>query len=105
MTSALTNKNANSVYLRVAITEPILLTCIDGAPFSDICLCVRKSIPAPELAVKNYLYHLINSFLISYKGMMKMFFITPRGLDMLEIIYYQRRRGVVNYSALTIKLE
>jgi len=89
----------------VAITEPILLTCIDGASLSEICLSVQKSTPATELAVKNYLYHLINSILVSYKGQMKMFFITPRGLDMLEIIYYQRRKGIMNYSALTIKIE
>lgn len=105
MNRALTNKNSDSVYLRVAITEPILLTCIDGASLSEICLSVQKSTPVTELAVKNYLYHLINSILVSYKGIMKMFFITPRGLDMLEIIYYQRRKGIMNYSALTIKIE
>ena len=102
---ALTNNNANSVYLRVAITEPILLSCIDGASLSEIYLSVRKTTPATELAVRNYLYHLVNSILISYKGLMKMYFITLRGLDMLEIIYYQRQRGVMNYSALTIKIE
>jgi hypothetical protein len=102
---ALTNKDANSVYLRVAITEPILLTCIDGASLHEICLSVQKSTPATELAIKNYLYHLVNNILVSYKGIMKMFFITPRGLDMLEIIYYQRRRTDMDFSALTIKLE
>lgn len=103
---AFTNKNVNSVYLKVAITEPILIACTDGAPFSEIYLGVQKIIPTTtKLVVRNYLFHLINSLLVSYKGVMKMYFITPRGLDVLGIIYYQRERRSANYTDLTIKLE
>lgn len=102
---AFTNKNANSVYLRVAITEPILLACIDGASLPEICLSVQRISPTSERIIKNYLFHLINSVLVSYKGIMKLYFITPRGLDILEIIYFQREKGIVNYSDLTLKIE
>jgi hypothetical protein len=103
---AFTNKNVNSVYLRVAITEPILIACIDGASFSEIYLGVQKIISTTtQLVVRNYLFHLINSLLVSYKGVMKMYFVTPRGLDVLEIIYYQRERSSANYTDLTLKLE
>ena len=101
-----TNKNVNSVYLRVAITEPILIACIDGAPFSEIYLGTQKTIPTTtRRVVRNYLFHMINSLLVSYKGVMKLYFITSRGLDVLEIIYYQRERGSANYTDLTLKLE
>jgi hypothetical protein len=101
-----TNKNTNSIYLKVAITEPILLACIDGASLSEIHQSVHKTIPTTtKRVVRNYLFYLINSFLVSYKGIMKMYFITPRGLDILEIIYFQRERETANYADLTIKIE
>ncbi len=102
---AFANKNANSVYLRVAVTEPILLSCVDGAPLYEIRLCVQKTIPTSERVIRNYLFHLINSFLVSYKGIMKLYFITPRGLDLLEIIYFQRERKIAGYTDLTIKID
>lgn len=105
MNRTFTNKNTNSMYLKVAITEPILLACIDGASLCEIHLNVQKTIPTTERVIRNYLFHLINSFLVSYKGIMKMYFITPRGLDMLEIIYFQREREIANYADLTIKIE
>ena len=106
MNRTFTNKNTNSIYLKVAITEPILLSCIDGASLSEICQIVQKTIPTTtERVVRNYLFYLINSFLVSYKGIMKMYFITPRGLDMLEIIYFQREGEIANYADLTIKIE
>lgn len=105
MNRAFTNKNTNSIYLRVAIIEPILIACIDGAPFPEIYMSVQKAIPATERVVRNYLFHLINGFLVSYKGVMKLYFVTPRGLDVLEIIYYQRERGSTNYTDLALKLE
>jgi hypothetical protein len=100
-----TNKNANSVCLRVAITEPILVACIDGASLSEICLGVQKTISTTKRDIRNYLFHFINTFLVSYKGIRKMYFITPRGLDVLELIYFQRERGIGNYADLTIKIE
>ena len=105
MNQTFTNKNTNSMYLRVAIAEPILLACIDGASLSEIRLSVQKTIPTTERVIRNYLFYLINSFLVSYKGIMKMYFITPRGLDILEIIYFQREREIANYADLTIKIE
>ena len=105
MNRTFTNKNTNSMYLKVAITEPILLACIDGASLSEIHQSVHKTIPTTERVIRNYLFYLINSFLVSYKGIMKMYFITPRGLDVLEIIYFQREREIANYANLTIKIE
>ncbi len=100
-----TNKNTNSVYLKVAITEPILLACIDGASMPEISLSVQRIIPISDRTIRNYLFHLINSFLVSYKGIMKLYFIAPRGLDTLEIIYFQREKGIVNYADLMLKIE
>lgn len=93
------------MYLKVAITEPILLACMDGASLSEINQSVQKTIPTTERLIRNYLFYLINNFLVSYKGIMKMYFITPRGLDMLEIIYFQREREIANYGDLTIRVE
>jgi hypothetical protein len=100
-----TNKKTDSIHLKVAITEPILLACIDGASLLEIHLRVYKTIPTTERIIRNYLFHLINSFLVSYKGIMKMYFVTPRGLDILEIIYFQRKRGIANYTDFVLKIE
>lgn len=105
MDRVFTNKKTDSIYLRVSITEPILLACIDGAPLQEIHLRVCKTIPTTERIIRNYLFHLINSFLVSYKGIMKMYFVTPSGLDMLEIIFFQRKRGIANYTDLALKIE
>ena len=106
MNRTFTSKNTNSMYLKVAITEPILLACIDGASLSEIHQSVHKTIPTTTTrVVRNYLFYLINSFLVSYKGIMKMYFITPRGLDILEIIYFQRERETANFADLIIKIE
>ena len=59
-----TNKNTNSVYLKVAITEPILLACIDGASLSEIHQSVHKTIPTTKRVVRNYLFYLIQFFSI-----------------------------------------
>lgn len=60
---AFTNKNANSMYLKIGITEPVLfLACLDGASLSEILLRVNKIIPTVKFTIKIYLFHLINSF-------------------------------------------
>lgn len=105
MDRVFTNKKADSIYLKVSITEPILLACIDGASLPEIHIRVYKTVAITERIIRNYLFHLINSLLVSYKGVMKMYFVTPRGLDMLEIIYFQRKRGIVNYADLALKIE
>ncbi len=99
------NNNTNPVYLKVAITEPILLACIHGSSFSEICLSVQRMIPTSELVLREYVFYLLNSSFISYHGNKKMYLIEPAGLDLLEIISVQAVRRIVEYSDLTLKIE
>ena len=99
------NNNTNPVYLKVAITEPVLLACINGSSFSEIYLSVQRVIPTSELVLREYIFYLLNSSFISYNGIEKIYFIEPAGLELLEIIYFQAERRIVEYSDLTLKIE
>ncbi len=99
------NNNTNVIYLKVSITEPILLACIHGSSFSEIYLSVQRVISIPELVLREYIFYLVNSSFISYNGIEKIYFIEPAGLELLEIIYVQAERRIVEYADLTIKIE
>jgi hypothetical protein len=99
-----TNNN-NPVYLKIAITEPVLLAGINGSSFSEIYLSVQRVIPTSELILREYIFYLLNSSFISYNGIEKIYFIEPTGLELLEIIYIQAGRRIVNYSDHTLKIQ
>lgn len=99
------NNNTNPVYLKIAITEPVLLACINGSSFSEIYLSLQRVIPTSELILREYIFYLLNSSFISYNGIEKIYFIEPAGLELLEIIYFQAERRIVEYSDLTLKIE
>jgi hypothetical protein len=100
------NNNPDPVYLKVAITEPILLACIHGSSFSEIDRSVQRAVVlTSELVLREYVYYLLNSSFISYNGIEKKYFIEPAGLELLEIIYVQVERKIVEYSDLTLKIE
>ncbi|MDF0682443.1 MAG: hypothetical protein P0116_15915 [Candidatus Nitrosocosmicus sp.] len=99
------NNNPDPVYLKVAIIEPILLACIDGSSFSEIDRCVQRVIPSSELVQREYIFYLSNSSFISYNGIEKKYFIEPSGLELLEVIYVQAERRIVEYNDLTLKIE
>ncbi len=99
------NNNTNPVYLKVAITEPVLLACIYGSSFSEIYLSVQRVIPTSELVLREYIFYLLNSSFISYNGIEKIYSIEPAGLELLEVIYVQAERRIVEYSDLTLKIE
>ena len=71
------NNNTNPVYLKIAITEPVLLACINGSSFSEIYLSVQRVIPTSELILREYIFYLLNSSFISYNGIEKIYFIEP----------------------------
>lgn len=99
------NNNTIPVYLKIAIIEPILLACINGSSFSEIYLSVQRVIPTSELILREYIFYLLNSSFISYNGIEKIYFIEPAGLELLEIIYFQAERRIVEYIDLTLKIE
>jgi len=99
------NNKTNPVYLKVVIIEPILLACIHGSSFSEIDRCVQRVIPSSDLVLREYTFYLLNSSFISYNGIEKKYFIEPSGLELLEVIYVQAERRIVEYHELTLKIE
>jgi hypothetical protein len=57
------------------------------------------------LILREYIFYLLNSSFISYNGIEKIYFIEPTGLELLEIIYIQAGRRIVNYSDHTLKIQ
>ena len=100
-----TDKNTNPVYLKVAVTELVLLACIHGSSFSEIYLSAQRVIPTSELILREYLFYLVNNSFIWYNGIEKKYFIEPAGLELLEFIYVQAKRRILEYNGLTLKIE
>lgn len=80
-------QNFDSVYLKVAIIEPILLACMNESSFSEIHLTCKRVVPMPDLVLREYIYYLIDNSFISYNGSKKTYCIEPSGLDLLSHIY------------------
>lgn len=99
------NKNIDPVYLKASITEQILLACLDQSSFSEIHLKMQKVISSSESVLREYIFYLLNNSFISYNGIRKEYLIEVAGLDLLEIIYIQAARRIIDYADLTIKKE
>ena len=65
--------NNNPVYLKIAITEPVLLACINGSSFSEIYLSVQSVIQTSELILREYMFYLLNSSFIPHNGIEDIF--------------------------------
>jgi hypothetical protein len=96
----------DSIYLKVSTVEPILVSCLDYATFSDIYSYLQRVFPnISESGVKEHLFYLINDAFISYDGSNKIYSISQDGIDLLEIIDSQKNVRVVDYLDLTVKVE
>ncbi len=103
MNTEFCNNKEQSIYLKVSIVEPILMSCIDGALFSDLSLNLQRAVT--EKRLKEYLLHLINGLFITYHGKKRIYLICDNGIDLLGLIYIQNERNIVDYLDLSIKVE
>jgi hypothetical protein len=103
MNTEFCNHKEDTIYLKVSIAEPILVSCIEGASFCDIVLRLQKV--ASRRILKEYLFHLVTGLFIKYDGENKIFRISNSGLELLDLIYVQRVRNIVEYADLSIKVE
>jgi hypothetical protein len=104
MNTEFCNHKEDSIYLKISIAEPILVSCIDGASFSDIVLRLQEVVASKSI-LKEYLFHLVTGLFISYDGKNKIFRISNYGLELLHLIYVQIGRNIVEYADLSIKVE
>lgn len=94
-----------SIYLKVSIVEPILISCINNASFSDIYSYLHRIFPSiKENETKEHLFHLISNSFIIYDGSNNTYSTSQNGFDLLYIIYSQIKTGIVDYSTLTVKV-
>jgi hypothetical protein len=84
--------------------ESILLSCLNGSLFSDIDTGLQAVMPSSELILREYLQYLVDNSFISYHRIKKVYIIERRGLDLLYMIYTQRKRTTQNYTDLLIKI-
>ena len=103
MNTEFCNNKEESIYLKVSIVEPILMSCIDGALFSDLSLYVQRAVI--EKSLKEYLLHLVNGLFITYNGKKRIYLICDNGIDLLRLICIQKERNIVDYLDLSIKVE
>ena len=99
------SEGINPIYLKVAITESILLACIKGSSFSEIELNIPRVISTSKVVIREYLYHLVNNSFISYNRVRKVYLIEEKGWDLLYRIYSQRESSISDYTDLIIKVE
>lgn len=99
-----TRKKKDTTYLKAAITESILLTCLNGSVFSDIHTRLQAVMPSSELILREYLQYLVNNSFISCHRLKKIYMVEPRGLELLYMIYTQRNLTPQDYADLVIKI-
>ena len=96
----------DSIYLKVFIVEPILVSCINEASFHDIYVYLQRVyLCVTEQETKDYLFYLISGSFIDYNGSNKSYSISQDGIDLLDTIYSQKIGRVVDYSNLTVKVK
>ncbi len=103
MNTEFCNHKEDSIYLKISIAEPILVSCIDDVSLSDMIIRLKEV--ASKRILKEYLFHLVTGLFISYDGEIKRFRISNCGLELLNLIYVQRERNIVEYVDLSIKVE
>ncbi len=99
------NEDINPIYLKVAITESILLSCIKGSSFSEIESHIPRVISTSKIVLREYIYHLVNNSYISYNRVKKIYLIEANGWGLLYRIYAQRESSISDYTDLIIKIE
>jgi hypothetical protein len=99
------NEGVNPIYLKVAVTESILLACIKGSSFSEIESHIPRIISASKIVLREYIHHLVNNSFISYNRVKKVYLIEANGWDMLYRIYSQRESSISDYADLIINIE
>ena len=77
--------------LEASAVEPILTFCIKGISFSDLEHEMQKAFPMPSNKLKTYLLYLIDYQIISYSGQKKVYDIEYCGLDLLDMIFQEKR--------------
>ena len=103
-------KNASTKILIQFISKRLLQSrscwpVLDQSSFSEIHLKMQKVISSSESVLREYIFYLLNNSFISYNGIRKEYLIEVAGLDLLEIIYIQAARRIIDYADLTIKKE
>lgn len=94
-----------SIYLKVSIIEPILISCINEASLSDIYSYLHKVTPnITENDSKEHLFYLINGYFIEYNGSNKKYIISQDRFELLGVIYSQRNGRDMDYSNLTVRV-
>ncbi len=99
------NKNINAIYLRAAIVESILLSCMKGSSFSEIESSIPSFISASEIVLREHVLYLVNNLFISYNRARRIYLIEDGGLDMLYMIYSQYNCSISKYVDLIIKID
>lgn len=102
-TEFINNKDNDTIYLKVSIVEPILVSCINDVSFSEIYLKLQKITSGRIL--KEYLFHLIDGLFIVYNGKKRTFKTCECGFELLYLIHIQADRNIVDYKDLSIKVE
>ncbi len=75
MDSKRQQQKCHFIYLKVSITEKILMACMAGSPLSEIVSRVQIVIPTSEMGVRKYIFYLVNNSFILYDGIKEIYFI------------------------------
>ncbi len=75
------NENGKKIVMKVAILQPILMSCFEGITISHLYSTVSSIMPINKDAIKKYLFYMIEFNLITYRGKIKSFFIATDGIN------------------------
>ena len=97
--------NIKSPKLKAMIVEHVLITCIEGISICDLSLKIQRILPLPYRYLKRYLFYLINYELVSYDGQRQLYITEDGGLDLLYVIYKEKKMAMANSEDIMITIE
>jgi hypothetical protein len=99
------NNSKRSPTLKAEIIEPILLLCISGISIYELSFEIQRILPLPYNTLKKYLFYLVSYELVSYAGQSHVYITEVGGLDLLHMIYKEKKMSSVNSEDIVITIE
>jgi predicted transcriptional regulator len=99
------SKDIESPELQATIVEPILKCCINKPSILELSWSVQTMLSLPCYIIKNYLFYLIDYEVISYNGQKRIFTITDRGYELLDMIEKETRQEKKDIKDISVVFE
>lgn len=98
------NERGKKIIMKASILKPILISCFEGAPFSQLISTISNITFLENNAVKKYLFYMIEFNLITYSGKLKSFIIAKNGISLLLQIELMKSKEKLSTDQIFLQI-